>query len=87
MRTTKPCPKCREALPIDAEACECGWSKAAKPISLGPQPKPHIDCGYAPCADPARIRVRTKRGWLNVCLGHYEHHYRSVESIRERYEA
>lgn len=33
-------------------------------------PAPHIECAFAGCPRSAKIRVKTKTGWANVCLEH-----------------
>lgn len=33
---------------------------------------PRTDCAYAPCANPAVCKVKSRAGaWLNVCNDHY----------------
>lgn len=69
MRTTKPCPKCRDILSIDARACQCGW--AAKEPEKPKSERPIVHCAHETCDVPARCRVQTPTGWANFCEPHY----------------
>lgn len=65
------CPKCRRRLRADAEVCLCGWASAAS----SSQQSGRAECAHFGCVQTAMIAQRTRSGWANLCLSHYEAHH------------
>lgn len=66
------CPKC-DAEIGNASYCGCGWKRSR--VQRFEETTPRVTCGFEPCEYLAKVRIKTARGWLNVCVGHYEKYY------------
>lgn len=67
------CPKC-DAEIGNAAYCGCGWKRQKARIE---QPSvPSVDCAFDGCGNSAKVKILVKTGWANLCVNHYEDHFR-----------
>lgn len=64
----KLCPDCGSSLGKGAYKCRCGWKTSEGSYSTAVR----VDCAFDACMTPALVRVRTRTGWANLCVKHYE---------------
>jgi len=67
------CPKCHSEI-ADATYCGCGWKrrKEAKQAEV----ELLVECAHFSCLQRAKVKIKTTTGWANLCIPHYEEHFR-----------
>lgn len=65
------CPTCKATLHNSAKYCGCGWKRD----NHFSNPDPIIDCAHMGCSIPAKVKIKTKTGYANLCLAHYDKHF------------
>ena len=68
------CPKCHAEI-SDATYCGCGWKKP-KAKAVAEEPELLAECAYTACQTRAKVKIKVTTGWANLCIHHYEEHYR-----------
>lgn len=70
------CPNCQGTLADSASYCGCGWRKNGdKKAKKDWDALPFIQCAHMACYDAAKVRIKTKTGWANMCNRHYSTHF------------
>ena len=71
----RSCPRCGAAIGEAAIACRCGW-KDRETKGRPAEPELTVECAHMECQHRAKVKIRTKTGWANLCMFHYDEHYR-----------
>jgi hypothetical protein len=67
------CPTCGAPLGKNAAYCGCGWRRITSGFDA-PQ-EPHVNCAHEDCFLSAKVKIKTKTGWANLCAQHYDQHF------------
>lgn len=67
------CQKCGGELHAGATYCGCGWTKKSVPTAQSMTE--HVNCAHDGCFVSAKVKIKTRTGWANLCLKHYEEHF------------
>lgn len=67
------CPSCRIEIG-SSSYCGCGWKRKAMVSADKPQEQT-VKCCYDVCFLGAKVKIKTKTGWANMCLRHYDEYH------------
>lgn len=68
------CPDCSRTLHVGATYCGCGWKRRKSPFADALEVT--VNCAHFNCRNPAKVKIKTKTGHANLCMAHYDQHYR-----------
>ena len=66
-------PKCSTEIG-NAAYCGCGWKRGK--ASHHDEPELLIECAHIACQQRAKVNIKTPTGRANLCIFHYDEHYR-----------
>jgi hypothetical protein len=72
------CPECKSEIGM-ATYCGCGWRQGVvgKAAALSyPNDPPRVYCAHESCPHLSVVKIKTNLGWANLCMKHYEEHFR-----------
>jgi hypothetical protein len=72
------CPRCDQRLFPNATSCACGWRSRRPQQNDADPPRERVQCAHATCTIPAACKVKTRTGWANFCLPHYERYHEDI---------